>query len=390
MADLTPFQMMEDYLSKHYAFLHNVVLNTVDYLSIEQIDESGKVDDYKLNSIHAELLRRKIHVSKSTLINYLFSENSTQYDPFQNYFEELPQWRPDQPNYIQLLANTMTVSEAFKGQWITYLTHWLIATVACAIDAKVTNQQVLVLIGEQGIGKTKWTEKLVPKSLKKYYYSGSVNPGDKDSSINLAECFLINLDELGNLNRGDLNTLKQLITQSSIRVRRPYAAIHDIMPRRASFVGSVNNQEFLRDDTGNRRYLCIEAQTIDYEHSINMDMVYAQAYYLLRIGTPYWFSDDEVKLINLVNNRYRVQYPELEYVNEFFEACSRDEKEAMEMTTTQILAYLNAHGTRKANISVRMLGIALRASDYVKVKKNGGTNYYKLKVRKPTQVRKDE
>ena len=385
MAKQSPFLRMEEFLNNNYDFCRNVVLNKVARV---WRDEPIYLDDCAINGIWVELLRGRMDISKTMLLSYLFSNQISSFDPFQSYFEELAPWQPDQPDYIQMLADTITVPEGHREQWNRYLRRWLIAAVGCAVDPKITNQQVLVLVGEQGVGKTKWTEKLVPEKLKEYYYSGDVNPGDKDSSVNLAECFLINLDELGNLNKGDLNSLKQLITQSSIRVRRPYAAIHEKMPRRASFIGSVNNPEFLRDDTGNRRYLCAEALTIDYAHDINMDLVYAQAYYLLTHNEKYWFDGEEVKDINTFNKQYKVQYVELEYVNEFFEPCSRDEEGAVEMTLTQIQQYLRDHGENILNVSNRMLGIAMKASDYVRVKKNGGTYYYKLKAKakpKPKQ-----
>ena len=219
---LSPFQQMEEYLNNNFIFRRNVVLNKV---AREWGDDLLYLDDYAVNGLWVELLRGRMDISKNMLLSYLFSDNTSKFDPFKSYFEELAPWQPDQPDYIQMLADTITVPEEQKEQWYRYLRRWLIASVGCAIDPKITNQQVLVLIGEQGVGKTKWTERLVPDKLKEYYYSGDVNPGDKDSAVNLAECFLINLDELGNLNRGDLNSLKQLITQSSIRIRRPYAAI---------------------------------------------------------------------------------------------------------------------------------------------------------------------
>jgi len=154
------------------------------------------------------------------------------------------------------------------------------------------------------------------------------------------------------------------------------------MPRRASFAGSVNNMEFLRDDTGNRRYLCVESQVIDYNHNIDMDLVYAQAYYLLSQGEKHWFDGEEVAAINAANDKYRVQQVELEFVNEFFEPCLANEQPDMELTTTGIQAYLLKQHVPITNINPIRLGKALMASDYVRVKKNGGTYYYKLKLKR--------
>lgn len=373
---------MTEYLSNNYKFVYNVVLNKIAKVH-PRSKQLSYLGEYELNTLWTELLLSRMDISKNMLMGYLCSEMTPKFDPFKDYFNNLPAWTPDQPDYIQLLAETITVPEEEREQWNMYLKRWLIATVACATNPTVTNQQVLVLVGNQGIGKTKWTERLVPDRLKGYYHSGNVNPDNKDSSINLSECFLINLDELGNLNKGDLNSLKQLITMSSVRLRRPYAAMSETMPRRASFVGSVNSTEFLRDDTGNRRYLCADAQAIDYAHGIDMDLVYSQALYLLNHGEKYWFDGEEIATINTSNEKYRVQQVELEYVNEHFEPCLAGETPDIELTTSGIQAYLLRQRVNILNLNAIRLGKALMASDYAKarVKKNGGTYYYRLKLK---------
>ena len=376
----SPYLMMVDYLQNNYTFVYNSVLNK--FAKKNTRTETLTYLDYSLNALWGEVLMENMRVTKPMITAYLSSDMCVKIDPFKDYFEALPKWMPEQPDYIKLLVDTITVSDAEGGQWEMYLRRWLIATVACSINAEITNQEVLTLVGMQGIGKTKWTEQLVPKKLKEYYYSGHVNPQSKDSSINLSECFLINLDELSNLNKGDLNSLKQLITTSSVRIRRPYGSLNDNMPRRASFVGAVNNMDFLRDDTGNRRYLCVEAKTIDYAHNIDMDLVYAQAYYLLAQGEKYWFDGGEIAAINVANDKYRVQPIELEYVNEYFEPHTGEGQPDMELTTTGIQAYLLRHRVHIDNINPVRLGKALMSSDYVRVKKNGGTYYYKLKLRR--------
>lgn len=381
MAKRSPFQLMTEYLSNNYKFVYNVVLNKVAKVH-PKTKQLSYLGEYELNTLWTELLLSRMDISKNMLMSYLCSEMTPKIDPFKDYFNTLPAWTPDQPDYIQMLADTITVPQEEREQWNLYLKRWLMGAVACATNPEATNQQVLVLVGKQGIGKTKWTERLLPNKLRGYSFSGTVNPDNKDSSINLSECFLINLDELGNLNKGDLNSLKQLITMSSVRLRRPYAAMSETMPRRASFVGSVNSTEFLRDDTGNRRYLCVDAQEINYEHTVDMDLVYAQAVYLLNKGDRYWFVGEEITAINKSNEKYRVQQIELEYVNEHFEPCLAGETPDMELTTSGIQSYLLRQRVNILNLNAIRLGKALMASDYakVRVKKNGGL-YYRLKLK---------
>ena len=124
--------------------------------------------------------------------------------------------------------------------------------VACALDEEKVNHQVLVLVGPQGIGKSSWLNSLLPKELSGYLYSGLINPNNKDTLVHLSENLFINLDELENLNKTELGSLKSLITQSAIKLRKAYGMFNENLRRRASFMGSVNDAEFLTDSTGNR------------------------------------------------------------------------------------------------------------------------------------------
>ncbi len=112
--------------------------------------------------------------------------------------------------------------------------------VACVINEKVTNQTVIVFSGKQSVGKTTWIEKLISKSLKDYMFSVTIKPNNKDTLIHLAECMLINLDEIENLNLTEIGTLKELITKTHIRMRKAYGHNNEPLTRRASFAGSVN------------------------------------------------------------------------------------------------------------------------------------------------------
>jgi len=166
---MTPFQQMEKYLHQHYTFEHNVVLDKIEYKS--PVDSRVfQLDDFRLNSLFAELQRKTIHVHRSTLENYLFSDSWEQFDPFKRYFDALPEWKPGMEDYISKLASTIKVKADDLETWNSYLRKWLIALVGCATIEEITNQTVLVLIGNQGIGKTKWIEALVPDQLKSYYY----------------------------------------------------------------------------------------------------------------------------------------------------------------------------------------------------------------------------
>lgn len=358
-------------LNEKYQFRYNEVLGKVE-LYEAQSKSWVELTELRFNSLLVKFNKDAELVSRPSLRNVLHSDFIPVYNPFREYFENLPEWKGNM-DYIDLLAQTIKVSDAERDNLKLYLRRWLIGAVACAINDELQNQTVLTLIGKQGIGKTKWLDKLVPEILSKYYYSGTINPNNKDTKINLSECFIINLDELENLNRGELGTLKQTITEASIRIRRPYGERAETIPRRASFVGSVNNVEFLKDNTGNRRFLCIEALEISYLHPIDINKVFAQAYSLYKAGERYWFNHDENAMINEANEKYRASFVELEYVRQHFIPCPENEKPDVLYSTTQLQDFLlqPKHRNKIQNLNLRKLGMAMHNSSFDRTKKDG-------------------
>ena len=242
--------------------------------------------------------------------------------------------------------------------------------VACVLDEKQVNQTVIVFSGKQGLGKTTWIEKLMPKPLKEYIFSGTINPSNKDTLIHLAECMLINLDELENLNKTEIGSLKEIITKTHIRMRKAYGHNNENMPRRASFAGSVNTSQFLNDTTGSRRFLCFEVENIEYTHNIDINKIYAQAVKLYKENFRHWFNQEEIKEINANNEQYQLRSPEEELLLTWFEPAIRENANAF-YNASQIAVRLAE--LSKINISdgvVNKLGKALKKHGFLRLAKN--------------------
>ena len=241
--------------------------------------------------------------------------------------------------------------------------------VGCAIKDEVTNHTVIVFSGRQGLGKTTWALNLLPKQLREYCFSGTINPSNKDTLTHLSETILINLDELENLNKSDLGALKELITKGSIRLRRPYGYSSETMPRRASFIGSVNGKEFLNDTTGNRRFLCFEVIHIEYLHTINIDLAYAQALYLFQNGFQFWFNPAETDAINKNNEQFRNMSVEEELLKQYFEPCPADDADQL-LSTTELLTWLGKRVKVSLTDAAKLkMGKALKVLGFLRLKR---------------------
>ena len=290
----TQIQIIEDYLKEKYDFRYNEISCYIEYKAKES-NVGIRLNDNEFNSLIRELKYCKIKVKKDDLWTILFSNFVKKYNPFKNYFDNLPNWDKEK-DFITELANTVQTSN--QELWIKCFRKWFVGVVACICEDNQVNDTAIIFRGEQGKGKTSWQLKLAPKVLKEYVFVGIINPQNKDSVINLAECMFIILDEQANFNKRNVDALKSLMTQKRIKFRRPYDRINDSLVRKASFLGSVNGAEFLNDETGNRRFLCFDIKTIDYLHNVDIDLAYSQALSLYKSGFRHWFDDEERKKLN--------------------------------------------------------------------------------------------
>ena len=386
---------IEAYLSTHYEFRYNTVLGRTEYRSKNNAHFS-KVGRYEINTLRREIDNDiGIITSSDNLYSIIESSFSPRINPIQKYFKGLPlidigNSNHDCGNGVSLslkaipdLASCVVVRNSDK--WLPYLTKWLVAVVVNAMDDReCRNHTCLVLTGEQGKFKTTFLDLLCPPALHGYSYTGKIYPQEKDTLTYIGQNLIVNIDDqLKALNKRDENELKNLITCPMVKYRMPYDKYVEEHPHLASFVVSVNGNDFLTDPTGSRRFLPFEVLSIDIERAkaISMDNVYAEAKALLKSGFRYWFDDDEIAELYRESEDFQVQTAEMELLLRCFEKPTEDESYSL-MTTTEILTYLGIY-THQPLVAKRM-GEALKKAGYIKVSKrrNGGSPIYVYKIRK--------
>lgn len=367
----TQIDRLELFLSTRYVFRHNMVSGKLEFQYFGK-KKWNVMNDFIENSMLRECLKGRIKTNLSSLRNLLYSDFCELFNPFEDYFFNLPTY-DEKTDYINELANTITTTK--QDLWQQCFKKWLVAMVGCVLDEKVINHTVIVFSGKQGLGKTTWVEKLVPKPLKEYLFSGTINPNNKDTLVQLAECMLINLDELENLNRSEIGSLKEIITMTQIRMRKAYGHNNETMPRRASFAGSVNTAQFLNDSTGSRRFLCFELEGIKYQHDVDINMAFSQALFLFKSGFRFWFDQEEIKNITANNEQYQLHSPEEELLLTWFEPCSKEEA-TLFLNASQIAAKLSDRTKLNLNDgTINKLGKALKKHNFIKISKKTGYVY---------------
>ena len=367
----TQIDRLELFLSTRYVFRHNIVSGKLEFQYFGK-KKWNVMNDFIENSMLRECLKGRIKTNLSSLRNLLYSDFCELFNPFEDYFFNLPTY-DEKTDYITELANTITTTK--QDLWQQCFKKWLVAMVGCVLDEKVINHTVIVFSGKQGLGKTTWVEKLVPKQLKEYLFSGTINPNNKDTLVQLAECMLINLDELENLNRSEIGSLKEIITKTQIRMRKAYGHNNETMPRRASFAGSVNTAQFLNDSTGSRRFLCFELEGIKYQHDVDINMAFSQALFLFKSGFRFWFDQEEIKNITANNEQYQLHSPEEELLLTWFEPCLKEEA-TLFLNASQIAAKIADRTKLNLNDgTINKLGKALKKHNFTRLMRQGKPVY---------------
>lgn len=203
----------------------------------------------------------------------------------------------------------------------TLIKRWLVSAVAAAFAPDgIAARGVLVLQGAQGLGKTRWFKRLVPEHLEVAQDGVILRPEDKDSVKQAISNWLVELGELdATFKRSDIAQLKGFITRSFDVIRTPYARKESHFPRRTVFFGSVNPREFLNDPTGNTRFWTIECKSIDYDHEIDMQQLWAQVYDLYLAGEQYVLTDNEARELAEINDEYMAIDPTVELLEKWLD-----------------------------------------------------------------------
>jgi putative DNA primase/helicase len=111
---------------------------------------------------------------------------------------------------------------------------------------------VLILEGEQGIGKSTCCEVLGGE----WYGDAPIDIQDKDTVEYVHSHWVVELGELVSLRKADISRLKNFLARKEDDVRKPYMRARDRYPRQCVFIGTVNPEGigYLVDSTGNRRF----------------------------------------------------------------------------------------------------------------------------------------
>ncbi|MCQ2250269.1 MAG: virulence-associated E family protein [Bacteroidales bacterium] len=311
---------VEEYFSTNYDFRRNVIAKRIEYKKKSDTDWL-EADE---NVLWRELALLGYKYSIGNIIQLLKSDFVVDFNPIEDYFENLPEW--DGGEYIYELSKYIEVKPATDHErFFRMFTKWLVRLIRHGLGGGV-NKESIIFTGAQDKGKTSFFHFLLPKQLQEYFKENpDTDSKNRDGKIALTRALIVNFDEMDSMGKKDMAQVKSYMTKAICDDRLPYAKTEGRFPTIASFVGSTNKKQFLYDETGNVRFISFELDRIIFDktdptkpnyRNIDIDKVWAQAYMLYKDKSFVCdLTPEETKLNEEINKAFLVRTEEMEVIS---------------------------------------------------------------------------
>jgi len=266
------------------------------------------------------------YISTSTVqqaIEYVARENP--FHPLRDYLNELV-WdgstriRNFAPGYLgcEDTEYTQRIGAMF-----------LISMVARILQPGCKADYMIVLEGPQGKLKSS-----ACRILGGEYFSDHLpDISEKDASQHLRGLWLIEISEMHAFSKAESTSLKSFVSRQIERYRPPYGRTEVFEPRQCLFVGTSNKDQYLRDETGGRRFWPLRCGAIDLAAlERDRDQLFAEAVTWYRSGQPWW-PDPEFE-DSFIKPEQEARYEEdawTKYISDFLDTSYRTEHSLAEV-----------------------------------------------------------
>lgn len=178
----------------------------------------------------------------------------------------------------------------------------LCAAVARVFEPGVKFDTALILVGDQGTYKSTFVKKLG----RDWFSDTFMTVQGKEAFEQIQGAWLIEIAELSGLKKAEVEVIKHYISKREDSFRPAYGRVVETYKRQCVFFGTTNDKDFLRDPTGNRRFMPIDVRkefikkdvAIDLTDS-EIDQIWAEAYELYKNGEALYLSGEEESLAKI-------------------------------------------------------------------------------------------
>lgn len=167
-----------------------------------------------------------------------------------------------------------------------------VAAIARAMTPGVKFDNMLILVGPQGVGKST----ILSKMAKGWFNDSICSFEGKDAAELLQGIWLVEISELDAFRRSETSRIKQFLSLNSDIFRAAYARNAEERKRRCVFFGTTNTNDFLRDPTGERRFWPVDTNVIPAKYNVFSDLTEGIISQLWAEARAYWISGEPLNL----------------------------------------------------------------------------------------------
>jgi hypothetical protein len=200
------------------------------------------------------------------------------FDPVRDWLDALPKWDGVKRlnrwlvNHFEADGDPVYLAQVFEK--------WMSAMVRRIYEPGAKFDWMPIFEGPQGAGKSSFGRLLVGDQ---YFVDWLPNLADKDAGLSLQGRWSVEMGELSNFRRTELETIKAFLTRTVDKFRPPHGKKLIDSARRCVFFGTTNRQTYLIDDTGNRRFKPVKVGSLDFEVlRAERELLFAEALHLYR------------------------------------------------------------------------------------------------------------
>ena len=342
--------------------------------------------DRDLDTYYCRLKEQGINIKQQDVKAMIFSRDfCTDFDACSSWLNSLKPWNPDtDPDYLHdfYLGHLEFADPKNEPFYDQMLKKWHVGLVALMLGRITENPQMPILKGAQHIGKTYFARHILPPELRDYRLEvGPSERIDKDFIISLSETPLILFDEISFGSNQKNEAFKYIVTSNRSNVRDAYAKFREPRERRASLIATTNEDNFIRDAEGNRRYLVIDLKaTVDLiNFPLPYEGAYAQALYLLDHGFQPKPTHEESQLITQHNQRFIEANDCEEAILTFLKQPDGQSTEEA-LSAGDIMRELGFRGFRGREYNANAVGKTMKRLGFESKKIRGSNKYLVTKI----------
>ena len=278
-------------------------------------DFSGE-DDANRTLLHMRDLVQTYGIAYARVDEWMIgAAHLNAFHPFRDYLDKIA-GLPTDPNtpHFYKVFETLEI-DGFEREAEQFVRRWFISIIAAVRGHGGAGMKgVLTFSGPQNIGKTSWLREIFPEGM---FREGLVlDPHNKDTLIQATNHLVCELGELDASFKKDIPAIKAFISNQSDEIRHPYAAKSSTHPRRTVFAATVNQTNFLVDQTGNTRFWPVAVTGCDFLAVREMELRGGLAMFWREVDEMYnaciagnqnfrwWISAEESGLLSEVSERF--------------------------------------------------------------------------------------